>query len=478
MRLAVTYAAALAALAGGCATSGRPGRDAPSARQDLVQVSRAMTDIDQRAARGPDELKDERRQRVAEADAHPHDPVARFLAVWAQPRGEDRWTGFKQLAREYPESALGQLGMASVYVEWKVLDQADRALARALAVEPDAWLALLVRGAVAEQRGQCELAARDDRAVLEADPANPEAHLGLARCARKAGDGAGAREEARAALAAVPGHVGALVLLAELADEEGDEAEATSRWAELSEASPRDRAARLRLARRHRSAGHPDLARDQLRAAVALKEDPETLALLAEAARAAEDPRAELEAVERLSALTPSTAGWRRLAELRLAAGDADGADRAVRKALAGEPRDPATNGLLGRIRLRRGETQEAVEALRIAGAPARAELAELEQRLNLERLSRAEVAELQRAVQAAVDRTSHARPATVPSLAGALQLRVTVSPAGEATLVEVLEDTLHDADVRACAYWNLRDAAYPQNRPGRFTFDFSFARR
>jgi hypothetical protein len=51
------------------------------------------------------------------------------------------------------------------------------------------------------------------------------------------------------------------------------------------------------------------------------------------------------------------------------------------------------------------------------------------------------------------------------------------VSPAGDATLVEVLEDSIHDADVRACAYWNLRDASYPQNKPGRFTFAFSFRR-
>ena len=64
-----------------------------------------------------------------------------------------------------------------------------------------------------------------------------------------------------------------------------------------------------------------------------------------------------------------------------------------------------------------------------------------------------------------------------MPSLAGDLKVRVTVNPAGEATLVEVLEDTIHDPDVRACAYWNLRDAAYPKNKPGRFTFAFSFRR-
>jgi tetratricopeptide (TPR) repeat protein len=479
MRLAVTTAVALAALAGaGCATGGRARSDPTGRRLDLVPVSRAMTDVDQLAARGGEEIRDERRRLTMAAARTPQDPVARFLAVWAQPHGEDRWGGFKQLAREFPESALGQIGMASVYVEWKILDQADAAVGRALAVEPDSWLAVLFRAAVAERRAQWELAARDHRAVLAADTMNPEAHLGLARCARARGDAAGARQEAEAALAEAPDHLGALALLAEVADEAGDRAEATARWAQVVEASPRDRNARLRLARCHRAAGRPDLARDQLRAAVALKEDAESLGLLADAARAADDPRAELEAAERLAALNPSAAEWRRLAEMRLAAGDVEGSERAIRRALAGDARDPAANALLGRIRLRRGDPQEAVEALRVGGEPARAELSALERRLNVEKLSRPDVDELQRAVQSAVDRTYRARAAEVPSLAGDLKVRVTVSPAGEATLVEVLEDTLHDADVRACAYWNLRDAAYPQSRPGRFTFDFSFARR
>ncbi len=59
----------------------------------------------------------------------------------------------------------------------------------------------------------------------------------------------------------------------------------------------------------------------------------------------------------------------------------------------------------------------------------------------------------------------------------GQLKIRATVGPSGAASLVEVLEDGVHDPDVRACAYWNLRDAGYPQNKPGRFTFVFAFRR-
>jgi Tfp pilus assembly protein PilF len=367
--------------------------------------------------------------------------------------------------------------MAGVYVEWRTLDQVDRAVAAALEVEPDCWLAVLYRAQAYEKRERWEFAAQDYRTVLGPDPGNPEAHLGLARVARRQGDADVARLEAGAALVAVPGHAGALSLLADLALEAGDSAAAAASLAELVEASPRDRPARLALAKLHRAAGDHALARDQLRAALALKEDAEVLAALAAAARDAGDPATELQAVERLSALDPSAAEWRRVAEIRLASGDWEGAEKALRRSLARDPRDPFANAGLGRVHLRRGEAQEAVAALRAGGEAGKEELAALERRLNLDRVSRPDLGQLQRAVQALVDRTFRARAAEAPSLSGVLRVRVTVGASGEATLVEVLEDSIHDPDVRACAYWNLRDAAYPPKKPGRFTFAFSFRR-
>jgi len=337
---------------------------------------------------------------------------------------------------------------------------------------------VLYRATVAEKREKWEFASIDYRTVLSADPANPEAHLGLARVARKQGDASRAKEEARATLVAAPAHLGALGLLADLAVEAGQNEEAAGICAQIVETNPRDRKARLRLAKLYRAAGKPELARDQLRVAMEQKEDAEVLVLLADAARAASDLRTEIEAVERLSALDPSAAEWRRIGEMRLSSGDWDGAEKAFGKALARDARDPVANAGLGKIRLHRGEVQEAVEALRIAGDAGKPELVPLERRLNLDRISRPDVGQLQRAVQGLVDKTYRARAVEVPSLSGDLKVRVTVNPAGEATLVELLEDTIHDADVRACAYWNLRDASYPQNKPGRFTFGFSFTKR
>ena len=60
------------------------------------------------------------------------------------------------------------------------------------------------------------------------------------------------------------------------------------------------------------------------------------------------------------------------------------------------------------------------------------------------------------------------------PNLAGTLKIRVTSDPTGVATLVEVLADSVEDPAVRACAYWNLRDASYPPKKQGRYTFAFT----
>ncbi len=473
MKLVPTLAPVLLAA---CATAAGPAREPARPRADLVQVARAMTAIDAADRKGP-EIVGERQKRSAAAEADPNDPAARFLAIYAQPRGEDRWAEFRTLSKEFPDSAFGHVGMAGVYVEWKTLDQADRAVAAALELEPDQWLAVFHRAQASERRGRLEFAAADYRTVLSADPAHPEAHLGVARIARTKGDAAAAVREAEAALAEAPDLFGAHALLAALAAERGDRETAAARWAKAVEASPRDREARVVLAKLLRERGDPAGAAAHWRAAVRLKEDGEALAALAEAARAAGNPLVELEAIEKLSALDPSAAEWRRVAEIRLAAEDWDGAEKALRRALARDPRDAPAQAALGKVQLHRGSTQEAVEAFRAAGDAGKAPLAELERRLNLERVARPDVTSLQRAVQALVDKTYRARAAGGSPSAGRLKLRVTVGPSGAASLVEVLEDSVLDADVRACAYWNLRDAAYPQNRPGRYAFTFAFRR-
>ncbi len=488
MRL--TAIVAIAVSIAGCAGAGArapraAGKPAPRAVRappasradpatDYVAVSRALTEID--AAERQGELADELRWAQA-AEKAPQDTAAQFLAVAAQPGNEDRWNGFRDLSLQFPRSALPWVGMARIYVTWRTWDQAERAIAGALQRDPGCWLAVRVRAELEETRGNAEAAQADYQAVLKADPRNPEAHFGLGRLARARGDLDGAHEHAAAALEEARTLPGAWALLGDIALEIGEPGAAIDFWKGAIAQAPRDRSARVSLARLLSSQGQHAAAVEQWQAAVDLKEDPEALAALADEARAAGDGDAEQHALERLARLKPSADQWKRVAAIRLASRDYPAAERAYRRVLEAKPHDEDANLGMGRVHLARGDAVKAVEALRAAGAPGRDELTALEKRLNLEKLSRPDMNSLQRAVQAQVDRTYRARLAQVPSLAGTLRVRVTVDGSGTASLVEVLEDSVHDNDVRACAYWNLRDATYPPEKPGRYSFAFAFRR-
>jgi tetratricopeptide (TPR) repeat protein len=439
---------------------------------DYLSVSRAMTEID--AAERQGELADELRWAHA-AERAPQDAAAQFLAVAAQPGVEDRWNGFRDLSLQFPRSALPWVGMARTYVAWRTWDQAERAVAAALQRDPGCWLAVRVRAEMAEARKNPDRARVDYEAVLKADPKNPEAHFGLARLAYARNELEDAHAHAAAALEETRAIPGAWALLADIAQQLGEPDTAIDFWKGAVAQAPNDRAARASLARLLSGQGRHAAAVEQWQAAVDIQEDPESLASLADAARSAGDHETEQRALERLAKLKPSVDQWKRVAGLRMAAKDYSGAERAFRRVLDAKPRDEDANLGMGRIYLAGGDAVKAVEALRAAGASGREDLAALEKRLNLEKLSRPDVDGLQRAVQTQVDKTYRARLAQARSLSGRLRIRVTVDGGGAATLVEVLEDSVHDNDVRACAYWNLRDAIYPTERPGRYSFAFAF---
>jgi tetratricopeptide (TPR) repeat protein len=448
-------------------------KDAPAAPQlDYVAVSRALTEIDSADRRG--ELGDELAWTQA-AEANPDDLVAQFLSFAAQPEQEGRWQGYHQLSLDHPQSALPWVGMARVYLAWRTWDQAEKAIATALQRDPRCWLAVRLRAELAEARKQPEKAQADYQEVLKSDPKDPEAHFGLARLAKARGDAEEAHAQAAAALEEAQSLPGAWAILGQLAEDVGEPAAAIDFWKGAVQQAPGDREARAALARLLAAQGDHAGALEQWEAIVQLKETPEALAALAAEAHAANKIEAEQGAVERLAKLHPSPEQWKRVAALRMGAGDTEGAERAYRRVLDGSPRDPEANLGVGRILLTRGDAVRAVEALRASGEPGKADLGAVEKRLELEKLARPDVVTLQRAVQAKVDKVYRARLAATPTLSGTLRVRVTVDGAGTATVVEVLEDSVHDGDVRACAYWNLRDATYPQQKPGRYSFAFSF---
>ncbi|MGC3999677.1 MAG: tetratricopeptide repeat protein [Anaeromyxobacter sp.] len=173
------------------------------------------------------------------------------------------------MSDRFPRSALPWIGMGRSYVAWKTWDQAEKAVAAALAREPDNWLALRLRAQLAEARGQLDPATTDYRTVLARDPPNPEAHLGLARIARARGDLDAAHTEAAAALDAARELPGAWALLADLSLQVGEPAMAIDFWKGAVAAAPNDRDARLALARLLRQNGDASGAAGEYAAAAA-----------------------------------------------------------------------------------------------------------------------------------------------------------------------------------------------------------------
>ncbi|HSM92932.1 MAG TPA: tetratricopeptide repeat protein [Anaeromyxobacteraceae bacterium] len=471
MKLAAPLALCLLATACAGPRQEAKAKEGSTPRPDLLAVDRAILGIEAAELRGGEAAI--RQGFAAQWEAKPTSPAARFLALYARTRDEATWAEFKAMSTDLPDSGLGWLGQARIYVAWKVWDQVDKVVDAGFDAEPDNWLLVIPRAMAAEGRGRFDQAASDWKMVLGVDPKNPEALMGRARAARRAGDGAGARSACDAALAASPGYFPALEMLAELSAEAGDKEGAARAYAQAIEANPRDRALRVTLAKLLTEKGDAAGARDQWKAILGLKVDPEALASYAAAARAAGDAKAEASAIEQLAKVDPGAAEWKRVAEIRMSSGDVAGAEAALRRTLARDPKDANANASLGMIQEGKGEYEAAIASYRAGGEAGRAGRTSLEQRLNIEPLSRPNIMALQKAAGALIEKTYKARVAEWPNLAGALKIRVTTDEKGAATLVEVLEDSVADPAVRACAYWNLRDATYTQKKPGRYTFVF-----
>jgi len=452
---------ALALLAAACATGASEVRGSEVPGADLVAVSRAMARVDLGAP-------------AAGADAGDQGAVvSRYLELYAAPRDEQTWGSFRGLADKNPGVPWGSLGMARIYVAWGTLDQADAELKRARAIDPSNWIAVLLRAAMEEKGGQSADARADYLDVVRIDPESPAARLGLARMLFQDGDVEGAYREAQRSLAALPGQTAALALLGQAAASLGRQGEAVDYLSRAAAASPRDAALRADLARVRLATGDAAGAVADYRAALKLQESLAWLRGLAAAASQAEDIDAEVFAAQGIARLEPGPAeNWRRLAELRLEQRDEEGAEGALRRVIERDPQDAQSRLELGRILLARGQPLLAMEQFRAAGDLARAERTALERRLRVFPISAADPARIQRVVAERLDRlvredSSGATPA------GAIVLRVTVGAGGEASEVAVVEDTANSEWVRASAYWNLKNATYP-NKTGRLTFRFT----
>ncbi|MBQ4335240.1 MAG: hypothetical protein IJC63_07710, partial [Myxococcaceae bacterium] len=169
---------------------------------------------------------------------------------------------------------------------------------------------------------------------------------------------------------------------------------------------------------------------------------------------------------------------YRRLYELRLMDGDADGAEAALRLAVERAPDDLTLRVLLAKSIGERGTLIQAIEAHRQAverGArELKGPLKALEARASLPAQPlRGNVSRLYNLVHLHLKKALTRRQKDQPWLGGTIGARVTIVEGGKVGEVQITQNTLQDPELTALVYFSFLDAQLPGERARSVSFEF-----
>jgi len=412
--------------------------------------------------------------------------VVAYSKVLALSDADGAWNRLREVVSVLGDrgapSYWAHLGMASIYMSWKVPDQAASEIKAALALYPQSAQALFLRARFSKESGSLPAYRQDLKLAVDKGGAKLAPYACLEWIALTQGD---ADQSANKAL------------MGELLKEHGELLAVLTRAAELEEDPAKKKAmlsAALSLA--------PESLRLAKAYALALEAEGDLGAALASWAKVAEAHPNDLDSwrsIARLAAKLDDSArevsalkkmveldqgaleSLRRLAELQLQNDDLEGADASWTEYLVRKPND-------GPALLARGSAREAREALLdalkdyraadeqgVEGAKDKRE--SLQTRIGLpDKAIRgsnpdAVYGQVARLVSAAYAK----RLVTAPALGGTLSVKVWVEE-GKVVLAELKEDTLHDPMLVALAFWLIHDAEFPKTKGRReYTLPFSF---
>ncbi|RMG19595.1 MAG: hypothetical protein D6729_04780 [Deltaproteobacteria bacterium] len=474
---------------GGCKTPAATHSDTAAPPADTVRIEEmtALLDaIEEAKARGTLAALQAELEKAAEG----RDPWSVTKAAWAQmPTDADAaWNRLHEVTvvdgDRGPPSYWAHLGMAEVYIRWKVFDQAEAQIAAAEKIAPGLWPARAARGALAAAQGHTEEAQAHDAAALEAagGPGKaPRVAMALARLKLADGDADGARALVEGVLEARPKRADALLLAAELA--EGDPAAQAAYLKRALALAPENLELRERLARALDAAGDPKGALEawrQVAHGAPLK--VQAWREQARLARVVGDEAAEREALEHVAQLAnQDVESLRRLAELQLAADEPVEAEETLSRLIERARKDVPARLARGKLRVEAQDYRGALEDFRVAEAQGSEEAAEARKKLEAELGFPGRVIEgknpdqVYRRVASVLFEVYSKRLEEMPRLGGMLSIRVEVE-GGRVVHAEIEEDTLHDPALEAVAWWTLMDARFPK-RKGRqeYTLPFEF---
>jgi Flp pilus assembly protein TadD len=403
----------------------------------------------------------------------------RFLWAWSNPDDQVAWEAFHGLATQDQALPWAHGGMARVYLRWKIWDQAEATLSRALALNPSVAEFWVLKGDLSRLRGQAAAAEAAYKQALQLY-ATPFAEDGLGLLAWGALHPDEARTHFLAARALWPEDFAAARGLADLAIAAQDWRAALTELERLSQLAPQDLPLRLESIEIRRKIGDaPGMVKDAEAAVQLGAHDPALLKLLLAGYEGTGRSDDELRVLKELD-LSGATdaAGYRRLGELEAAAGKDSEALEDYRKALMLSPKDIEVLRAHAHLLVRRGRDVEAIEDLRQLRALGEDPGEELNGVLKSAALAARpitgrNIGAINTALGLELNKLYQALLLGKPTLAGTLRLQVTVGADGRATLAEYKENTVGSPELAANLYWNARDARYPLTA-ARYVFSFN----
>ncbi|MDR0965438.1 MAG: tetratricopeptide repeat protein [Myxococcales bacterium] len=449
-------------------------------RAEERQVAATLRTIEARVRKG--ESAQMRQEFTERLNRHPNDLIARLFLAWIDAPSESAGTQLNALAKMNPEQPWLRTALARVYMTWKgFAAQAGIELDGVLAQHPDFVPALVARAELERVQGRRAEALTAFRALVLRDPLCFEAHFGLSVVLEEMGDLPGARAALEAALDLDPSHPEQLLRrLANLLSRQGDTSALLPLYEKLLALDPQDRVTRRQLGDLRKSLGDLEGAVQDLER---LQEDEPTVELTRELLDLyvrldrSEDEQRALEILVQFDEGV-SVDVYRRLFALREREGDLDGAETALRQAIARAPQDLDLRESLAQNLRARDLLIPAILAYRegvaLGVTSLRSGLKTLEARVGLSpEPLRGNVGRIYNLVHLRLRRALNERHKAQPWLGGTLGVRATIGPQGKITAVEITNNTLQDPELTALVYFDILDAELPGERPRSVSFEF-----
>ncbi|MGI5860522.1 MAG: tetratricopeptide repeat protein [Myxococcales bacterium] len=410
------------------------------------------------------------------------DPKLKLYLAWIGAPSEEAWLEINALAKLNPDDPWMWTALGLIYLEWKgFLDQAQGELERALKAVPGFVPAEVGLADVLRKREKLAEAKLAYEAVLAKAPDWEEALVGLGLTLEQMGDPA-AKGLFERALKVDPDDVRAIRALAKIAVEAKDADLAIALQSKLLEFDPQNAEARVAVGRMKLQKGDIEGAAADFEAAMEVSPNRDTAQALADAYRALARAHDEIRVLERLAQYDEADpAPLLRVAELRQADKDLEGAEGALRQAAERKPDDAAIQLTLARLLRQRDDLVGSIEAYRLArerGAEGvDQELAELEKTAALpDKPLRGGINRLYNDVFRRLNKEFLARQEANRNLGGKFSVKVTIGEGEKAASVELIEDTVHDPVLAALVYFCFKDASYPKEKPRTVTFEYVLA--